>query len=632
MGKTGKLHLALFALVGFLAQANLLGAQSQAPKMSLLHAFDFVNLQQPPTRGDATHPSGRLIQAADGNFYGTTYGVANTLPPGFDGGIVYSITPAGVITILHQFLGESDGYEPSDLIQGGDGEFYGETFEGGDYGVGTIFKVNSTGRLMNLYSFPPTYNASGGINPEGQNPIGGLIQGTDGDLYGVTFDGGTGSYGTVFKISTSGDFTVLHDFAGLTDGALPETHVVEASDGNFYGTTHLGACSDQNCENQYGGIFKFTPGGTLTFPYKVGNSSSTTLQWGPLVEGPGGVLYGDDDTSRIFSLTLGGLFSLVFPFPASGIDGLTPGELVLGSDGNLYGTANAGGLYSGFNCGYGCGSVFMLNPVGEFTNLSEFTGYPTGGAAPDGPPTIAADGRIYGVTAVGGTTQDGLEDGVVYKLTFTESLSPPVVLTLTAASISLGQSSKLNWQVLNAYSKTGQQCYAFVQNSEAGAGSWTGKKSGTFSDNIYSGSSTITPTVAGTYTYALTCGGIESGFATLTVSNTKTTLSAQPGSVSSGQPVTLKAVVSDIGVTGTATGTISFSTSSLRLAKVKLNSSGAASFTASTAGVAPGIYPVTASYSGDSTHTASNSATITVQVSAPAHTTSPEAQTAETKR
>ena len=145
---------------------------------------------------------------------------------------------------------------------------------------------------------------------------------------------------------------------------------------------------------------------------------------------------------------------------------------------------------------------------------------------------------LYGSTREGGTTS---LYGTLYEVSFSPALPAPVQLSLSKSQIALGSSATLSWKVLNAYSTTMQQCYAFVQDSAAGAGTWSGKQAGTYSSSmrLFTGTSTITPTAHGNYTYALTCGGQESGFATLTVPGqvSTTALTASPASPSVGQQV-----------------------------------------------------------------------------------------------
>ena len=183
----------------------------------------------------------------------------------------------------------------------------------------------------------------------------------------------------------------------------------------------------------------------------------------------------------------------------------------------------------------------------------------------------------------------------------------------------------LSYKVNAANSLTQQQCYAFVQGSASGAGSWTGKKTGTYSSSThaFTGSATVTPTVDGTYTYALTCGGNVSGFVTLAVgaakSSSTTALTITPTPDTVGVPLTFKATVT--GSKGTATGSVTFVADGFTLGTVNL-ASGVASLPLSTAGLPDGSYPVSATYSGSSTYNASTSSTVNAVIdSAPTTTT-----------
>lgn len=195
-------------------------------------------------------PDGGLVEGSDGNFYGTAQaGGPDVL------GTVFKITPSGVYTDLFAFHG-SDGAVPyGGLVQGVDGSFYGTTMQGGPsygdtnsingQGFGTIFTITTNGVLTTLFSFAET---------NGSYPYGPLIQATDGRLYGTTLCGGpytnnifgvTGDvgFGTLFCITTNGEFTTLHSFDG-TNGASPFATPLQATDGSFYATTELGGAYD----------------------------------------------------------------------------------------------------------------------------------------------------------------------------------------------------------------------------------------------------------------------------------------------------------------------------------------------------------------------------------------------------
>jgi uncharacterized repeat protein (TIGR03803 family) len=176
--------------------------------------------------GGAGGPSAPPIQAKDGNFYGVTYrGGSN------DTGTVYKLTPTGVLTILHSFTNTTgDGATPvAMLVQGTDGNLYGSSTGGGSGGYGVIFKISTTGKLTALHSF---------VSTDGSSPQAPMIQATDGSFYGTTFQGGTNNDGVIFKISASGKYTLLHNFVPTPNSTYSLTAMVQGTDGNFYGTTN----------------------------------------------------------------------------------------------------------------------------------------------------------------------------------------------------------------------------------------------------------------------------------------------------------------------------------------------------------------------------------------------------------
>jgi uncharacterized repeat protein (TIGR03803 family) len=174
---------------------------------------------------DGAYPYAGLIQGTDGNFYGTTlYGGA------FGYGTVFSLNTNGKLKTLVAFDYAKGGYPEAGVIQGADGNFYGTTSEGGTNGYGTVFRLNTNGALTTLFSFGLT---------NGANPIGALVQGDDGNLYGTTSSGGAGGQGSVFKITTNGVLTTLLWFDGL-NGANPQGALIQANNGCFYGTTPFG--------------------------------------------------------------------------------------------------------------------------------------------------------------------------------------------------------------------------------------------------------------------------------------------------------------------------------------------------------------------------------------------------------
>jgi uncharacterized repeat protein (TIGR03803 family) len=201
--------------------------------------YDFCPVTRSASCPDGQQPRAGLIQAFDGNFYGTALGGAN------DQGTVFRITPSGVFTTLYTFCAQTnctDGAEPdAALLQATDGDFYGTTYDGGDpaTNAGTVFKMTPAGALTTIYTFCATTNCA-----DGQFPAAELIQSTDGNFYGTTSDGyGSHRGGTVFKLTAAGALTTLYSFCSqtnCTDGAEPVAALVQATDGNFYGTTDSG--------------------------------------------------------------------------------------------------------------------------------------------------------------------------------------------------------------------------------------------------------------------------------------------------------------------------------------------------------------------------------------------------------
>jgi uncharacterized repeat protein (TIGR03803 family) len=202
-----------------------------AQTFTTLHSFDGT---------DGAGPAG-LVQGTSGDLYGTTG--AGGAGANADG-TIFKITPSGRLTTLYTFCSQggcTNGYSPlAGLAQARNGDFYGSTDYGGTHGPGTIFKITPSGTLTTLYSFC----AQSGC-PDGGYPIGGLVQATNGNLYGTTSGGGAG--GTIFKITPSSTLTTLYNFcsqSGCTDGDFPVAGLVQATNGDLYGTTEWGGAND----------------------------------------------------------------------------------------------------------------------------------------------------------------------------------------------------------------------------------------------------------------------------------------------------------------------------------------------------------------------------------------------------
>jgi uncharacterized repeat protein (TIGR03803 family) len=348
-----------------------------------LHSFDNT---------DGTNPFAGLVQATNGNFYGTTTeGGAN------GDGTVFKMTPSGTLTTLHSFGGADGGCPEAGLVQATDGNLYGTTFLGGANGFGTVFKITQSGTLTTLHSFDYT---------DGYLSEAGLVQATDGNLYGTTEGGGANGFGTVFKITPSGTLTTLHSFGG-TDGSCPEAGLVRATDGNFYGSTTEGGANG-SCNNTLDGcgtVFKITPSGMLTTLHSF-DFTDGAAPFGTLVQAGNGNLYGTTQVGgannncgygcgTVFKITLSGTLTMLHSF--DGTDGAYPNGLVQATDGDFYGTGEAGGAN-------GQGSVFKITPSGILTRLYTFCSQ---SGCPDGEYPVdelaqASNGNLYGTAYYGG--------------------------------------------------------------------------------------------------------------------------------------------------------------------------------------------------------------------------------------
>jgi uncharacterized repeat protein (TIGR03803 family) len=287
--------------------------------------------------------AGTFVQATDGSFYG-----ANDSGGAAGAGTAFKLTSSGSLTTLHTFCSQTnctDGANPTGgVTQAADGNFYGTTYSGGAIGVGTVYKITPTGALTILHSFCSQTDCTDGAYPSGP-----VTQATDGHIYGTTTFGGANinsaacqdqgvSYcGTIFEITRSGALTTVYSFCSLAncaDGASPEYRLVQANDGNLYGSTVGG----DGGSNQYGvTLFKLTPAGKLTTLYSFNTAFQNPEA---LFQATSGIFYGvtaEGGSNNCSGLPCGIAFSLdtgLGPFvetvPASG----RVGEVVriLGND------------------------------------------------------------------------------------------------------------------------------------------------------------------------------------------------------------------------------------------------------------------------------------------------------------
>ncbi|HEX4078612.1 MAG TPA: choice-of-anchor tandem repeat GloVer-containing protein [Rhizomicrobium sp.] len=339
--------------------------------LKVLHSFG--------GNGDGARPYGSLIRDSEGNFYGTTSGGGAS---GY--GTVFKLDTKGNETILVSFNGTNGKTPHSTLIQDAAGNLYGTTIFGGDLnclnglGCGVVFKIDTSGNETNLYTFT-------GAGGDGAVPTAGLTQDTAGNLYGVTADGGAagfcvkfGGCGTVFRIDSSGNETVLYSFTGSKgDGTFPFGAVIVDESGNIYGTTVSGG--------NHKGICEHNP--------EMGHGCGTVFML--------------DDTDHE---------TVLHRFSGVHGDGIAPSDqLTMDSEGDLYGVTPYGG--SRGQCGSiistGCGTVFKIDASGAYTVLYRLHGR-SDGAYPVGPLTLDSDGNLYGAAGSGGKYD---YDGGLFELT-----------------------------------------------------------------------------------------------------------------------------------------------------------------------------------------------------------------------
>lgn len=502
--------------LGTTAAANQNAAAALPATENTLYQFNIAN-------GGGYHPSGELMQASDGNFYGVTADGGSSSQ-----GTLYQLTPAGKLTVLYSFTGGNDGGGAYGApIEASDGNLYGITNSyGADGSVvtgGTIYQYNlTTGVLTTVYTFQnggvagfadmvddgagtlygtANFDDASGNNlgsvwsfnyrtntfttlhtftgPDGMNPVGGLVLAADGNLYGTAEQGGpyvSGSplgagYGTAFVMATDGSgFQVFHNFdnggQGVEDGFWPTGSLVQAADGNLYGFTFLGG----NTGNGTGVFYRIVPKG-----------AASTLQ-------------------------------SIYEFQAG--DGNNPlhGRPFLGGDGNFYLTGSEGGAH-------GQGQVMQLSTTGAKADVYDFGTNPGDGSVDEveNQPFESTDGNLYGPTGAGGAPPQG----TLYQVL--TSLPPVIALTPSAGNVNTGDSVTLSWSTNNAFSKSAQACSAYSSDN-----SWTGAVAAT-------GSATVKPVLAnGIVTYSITCGGSESAVSSIVVGYIQpeiTTTALAPGVV-----------------------------------------------------------------------------------------------------
>ncbi len=307
----------VLAIGCFMAATGLAIAQNEV----VLHSFEL------PPKG--ANPSSGVVRDKSGNFYGTTSAGGQ-----YNQGVTYKLSASGRVTVLYNFTGGADGGNPeAGVVLDSAGNLYGVCASGGS-GGGLVYKLDNAGDETVLHRFGETIN-------DGDSPQSGVVLDTEGNLYGTTFYGGAFGAGTVYKLTSSGEETVLHTFTGGADGGGgtygggPAGLIIDAA-GNLYGTTGLGGSGSS------GVVFEISAAGQETVLYNFTGGADGGYPNG-VIRDPEGTLYGVADGGGtgygvVFKISRSGKETVLYSF-TGGSDGFEPqGGLVRDASGNLYGT------------------------------------------------------------------------------------------------------------------------------------------------------------------------------------------------------------------------------------------------------------------------------------------------------
>jgi uncharacterized repeat protein (TIGR03803 family) len=389
---TQEIKIVTAAILSFLVLTTMAAAQTE----TVLHSF--------AGKRDGGYPVSGLVLDGQENLYGTTPGDRRTAM-GY--GTVFKVAPGGRETILYTFTGGTDGAYPlGNLLRDEAGNLYGAAQGGGSdncvQGCGTIFEITPANTEKVLLSF-----TSGG-----SDPVGSLIRDSEGNLYGMTANGGTHSCGTVFSLTQTGTETVLYSFNCLSDGLGGTGGLTRDGSGALYGASIVGGSS--TCGFGCGLVFEVTASDEFNLLYGFTSGPDGWEPNGNLIRDAQGNLYG---TSRfggsnpscsstlgcgtVFEITPSSTETVLYSF-SGGADGSNPtgAGLVQDRQGNLYGTTYSGGVGSCYQ-GFGCGVVFKVTPSGTETVLYSFTGGADGGN-PAANLILDAKGNLFGTTQIGG--------------------------------------------------------------------------------------------------------------------------------------------------------------------------------------------------------------------------------------
>lgn len=454
----------------------LVGVGAQAPALARTQEANFIRVNTETAADRPSSVRGDLLLANDGNIYfaSASAGAANR-------GFIGKLTPTGTISTLYAFAstGDESAQPFAGVIQASDGNLYGTSYTGGEHGAGTLFRLTLAGVYTRLYSFGETATSA-------SLPYTGLVEAPDGNLYGTTLLGGDNGKGAIYRISLTGSgFTIIHHFSGA-DGENPEGRLIVGADGALYGTTLVGGSANR------GTIYKITTSGTFTSLYSFPrlsafntagiavNETGANPRAGLLLAADGnyyGTAYqgGPEGWGTLYRMTPAGEVSVLHAFAGAIAGGALPlSAVVQDAAGNFYGTTFAGGYQDK-------GSAWRVSSSGQFSLLHGFVDLGVdGGSIYAG--LLLANGSIYGASY----SDTGNNKGTLFKLDLGSNAVLPVELAISPEQIVRGSNATITWS-----SPTAASCKA--------TGAWTN------GDVAASGTQTVAPLLAGIYIYGLSC-------------------------------------------------------------------------------------------------------------------------------
>ncbi len=369
-----------------------IGWAGKSNAQTLTTLYDFCS----PTNYSACvngNSPGHLIQGTDGNFYGgTDSGGTN------DYGTFFKITPQGTLTTIYQYAATNGEFGGVDFDLELGGVFYGTELVGGSNRVGSIVTMTTEGTLTTIYQFSGTNGIADGTYPDR------LMEVDDSTLIGTTLEGGTNNAGTVFKITTAGTLTAIHEFSGtngVADGSIPVLTTTNGAE--FIGTTELGGTPGTT-----GTVFEITASGSFNtihqFTTAEGGIPIVTIVNGSTLIGTT-TAGGSNGFGTAFEMTLEGTVTTFYQFSGTNgvMDGSSPGlSSIHDSSGAYYGETRDGGTN-------GAGLAFTLSTSGTLTPVYEFCSVSTNcldGRSPDALANLVS-GDFYGTTESGGANDGG---------------------------------------------------------------------------------------------------------------------------------------------------------------------------------------------------------------------------------